>query len=119
MAGSDPSPNCEASFHRFMLQIDEFQLFEIHSRLHFRCTPGHFCVSGSSKQEACPAGTFQKEFGKSSCDDCPERYFCNANILNDTICAHGVQLPSPCPQGFFCPPKMKTGTENGCPQGKA
>ena len=83
------------------------------------CTPGHFCVTGSKQQEPCPSGTYQDKFGQANCSVCPQRYYCNGNIQNDTHCTHGVQLPSLCHQGYFCSAGSKTGYENPCPNGES
>ena len=83
----------------------------------FRCTPGHFCPNGSQAQLPCLPGSFQDEFYKDSCKQCPARYYCDSTIMNATKCSHGVQQPMPCPRGYYCPPGTKTATQFGCPNG--
>ena len=82
-----------------------------------RCTPGYYCPFGSSTQKPCISGSYQDQYYGTSCYLCPEGFFCNGIVLNDTQCSLGVQLPELCPRGFYCPPGMKTGKEYGCPTG--
>ena len=85
---------------------------------HFRCTPGFYCPPASKSQISCEPGTYQDEFYGITCKQCPDRYFCDGLILNETHCTYGVQLPQICPQGYYCPQGSKTGKEYGCPNGK-
>lgn len=106
-----PNGNCSAGFYcpkgQNSSQPEEF-----------RCTPGHYCPPASKAELPCTSGSFQNEFYKNSCKPCPERYFCNGLILNDTHCSHGVQIPEDCPQGYYCRPLSNTGKEHGCPIGR-
>ena len=52
-----------------------------------------------------------------TCKTCPEGFFCDSTVQNDTYCSHGVQNPQPCPTGHFCPNGTKFGQEFGCPNG--
>lgn len=54
---------------------------------------------------------------QASCKDCPEGYYCDGTIQNDTVCNHGVQNPSPCEPGSFCLPGTKFAKEHRCPNG--
>ena len=83
----------------------------------FRCTPGHYCLNGSKAEIPCLPGTYQDEFMQSSCKQCPSGFYCDSTIMNATKCSHGVQQPTPCPRGYFCPSGTKIGTQHGCPNG--
>lgn len=83
----------------------------------YSCTPGHYCPTGSSKQIDCASGTYQDQFTQGSCKTCTEGFYCDGLIQNDTFCSHGVQNPSPCPAGSYCPAGTKFGKEYLCPNG--
>jgi hypothetical protein len=51
------------------------------------------------------------------CKVCPEGYFCDSAVQNDTFCAHGVSNPTPCPAASYCPNGTRFGTEFLCPNG--
>ena len=58
------------------------------------CPTGHFCVSGVSEPEPCPAGSYNDQTGQSSCQICPEGYYCpqgTSYYTNNT-----------CPEGHYC-----------------
>ena len=82
------------------------------------CSPGHACPAGSVQEEACESGTYQDEHQKSTCKRCPEGYYCDGTILNATHCTHGVQFPTPCRVGHYCPNGTKYAQEFKCPPGK-
>lgn len=105
-----PSGNCSAGFYCPPGQNTS-------NPEQYRCTPGHFCRAGSKAETPCPSGSYQDEFYKETCKECPEGYFCDGLILNDTFCSHGVQFPQKCPSGFYCRPASETGKENKCPKG--
>ena len=48
---------------------------------------------------------------------CPEGYYCDSTIQNDTYCSHGVSNPVPCPTGHYCPNGTKFAMEYPCPNG--
>ena len=50
-----------------------------------QCWKGHFCEQGSAIPVQCPNGTYQVNWGQSSCNDCPPGYFCDASAGNVTI----------------------------------
>lgn len=52
-----------------------------------------------------------------SCKTCPEGYYCDGTIQNNTFCSTGVQNPTPCQPGYYCPNGTKYATEFGCPNG--
>lgn len=51
------------------------------------------------------------------CKECPEGFYCDSTLQNDTVCSHGVQNPVPCPAGHFCPNGTKFSSEYGCLRG--
>ncbi len=48
---------------------------------------------------------------------CPDGFYCDSTIQNDTHCSHGVQNPQPCPFGHFCPNGTRYDMEHPCPNG--
>ena len=51
------------------------------------------------------------------CKECPEGYYCDSTLQNDTFCSHGVQNPQACPQGYYCLNGTSLAQEYGCPVG--
>ena len=77
----------------------------------YLCTPGHFCIEGSTQPVRCENGTFQNEQGKSFCKTCPDGYFCdatNAAVVNATLC----------PTGHYCPLGTGNYRDFPCPERK-
>ena len=84
----------------------------------YTCTPGHHCPMGSAHQVPCGSGTYQDEFQQETCKTCPQGFYCDGTILNATHCSHGVQFPTPCIKGHYCPNGTKFARERKCPAGK-
>lgn len=59
------------------------------------CPRGHFCPSGTSHPQPCPAGSYNNLTGQASCFPCPAGYSCPENI--------STYSERPCPAGFSCP----------------
>ena len=83
----------------------------------FKCTPGHHCPNGSTGERPCLSGTYQDEYGQWECKGCPAGFYCDAPFLNVSYCSHGVQLPLPCLQGYYCPNGTAGYWNYGCPNG--
>ena len=74
----------------------------------FRVFPRYFCAD-PTKHEPCPGGTFQREWGATSCDSCPAGYSGLAvGQVDDADCAacfagtYGAPGGcTPCEPGFF------------------
>ena len=50
------------------------------------CSPGKYCLEGTSLMEDCPRGTYRPGFGGASVDDCTQcdaGHFCNDTGLTD------------------------------------
>lgn len=58
------------------------------------CSPGYLCAAGSISKfnEPCAPATFQPLGGLSTCDTCPEGFYCLG----------ATQYPIPCPAGYYC-----------------
>eukprot|EP01029_Cantina_marsupialis_P004433 TRINITY_DN14448_c0_g2_i1.p1 TRINITY_DN14448_c0_g2~~TRINITY_DN14448_c0_g2_i1.p1 ORF type:complete len:1632 (+),score=579.25 TRINITY_DN14448_c0_g2_i1:1-4896(+) len=69
------------------------------------CPAGSYCEEGSDQPTPCAATTYQDMTGKSSCEQCPERYFCG----------EGCDAPEACPTGRYCPAGSSIGIL--CPVG--
>nr|KAF6427833.1 hypothetical protein HJG63_008321 [Rousettus aegyptiacus] len=78
----------------------------------FRCPQGFYCPEGSSQPRACENGTFQPQEAQGSCEPCPAGFYCAASGTGPM--AGG---PSPCLQGYFCPPGSHSATAHPCPRG--
>ena len=68
------------------------------------CDRGNYCTGGV--ETLCPAGTFNREFGKTSCDDlCEAGYFCPVGSYMDQVedCGYGTH-----PEQYYCPPGTPT-----------
>ncbi|EDV25654.1 uncharacterized protein TRIADDRAFT_55968 [Trichoplax adhaerens] len=83
----------------------------------YQCQPGGYCTAGSANQIPCSPGTYQNEMAQISCKSCPTGYYCDGFVLNATHCTHGVQFPTICPTGSFCPVGTRFGDEFKCPKG--
>ena len=96
------------------------------------CSPGHFCPEGTPEQLGCPSGYFQQHNRMSTCEICPQGYYCAAYndynssyiidlgmglFVNYSRSELGVSTPVECPRGSFCPNGTKYSTEYLCPQG--
>lgn len=74
------------------------------------CPPGHWCEASASSPMAnpCPENTYNPDFGavnNTSCDPCPERFFC----------PEGSKEPHMCRPGNYC--GQTDTTEVACPPG--
>jgi hypothetical protein len=77
-----------------------FELNENCQDCNYPCSPGTYFYFNECR--TCPAGTYQPNYGASSCLECPE---------GTSSYRHGVdslQQCSPCPKGYFAP---ETGSE--------
>ena len=70
-----------------------------------------------SVERPCESGSYQDEYGQWECKECPAGFYCDATIVNVTSCMHGVQLPTPCPRGYYCPNGTAEYFSYGCPNG--
>ncbi len=84
------------------------------------CPPGSYCLAGSSAPTLCDVGTYQDEYGQTSCKDCPANYYCpTTNMSAPTLypCAGGylcfgkassptptmlIEGGRPCNAGYYC-----------------
>ena len=81
------------------------------------CSPGHYCPTQSSQEEACPPGTYGPSQGLSdisSCLNCNYGKYCSTSGLSAPegtcnqgyYCTPGKDTPTPvdgtCPVGYFC-----------------
>lgn len=71
------------------------------------CYLGYNCASGShhSFMYRCPRGKYQNSTGSTSCNTCPQGFYCTETSIQPIIC----------PQGFYCP--AGTGFPLKCPLG--
>ncbi|XP_077985306.1 uncharacterized protein LOC144439946 [Glandiceps talaboti] len=97
------------------------------------CSPGHFCVEGSWNQTGCPSGYYQPHWKRSTCDKCPQGFYCKAfgdyedlDAENMTLAGNfsgryrsyrGVSVPTICPEGSYCEEGTRHETEYLCPEG--
>ena len=74
----------------------------------FLCYLGYSCPTGSHHQfmYRCPRGTYQDQFGQSTCKNCPVGSYCNENSILPIICPQGHY----CPSNTYAPLKCKVGT---------
>ena len=71
------------------------------------CPQGNFCPRGSTSPTPCLGGTYMLSTKASTCDVCPEGFYCTPQTGID---------PVVCPAGFYCP--LGTGFDwRGCPPG--
>ena len=73
------------------------------------CLPGEYCPRGSPEPLPCPAGTYTLRQGQSSCQTCPEGFFCPSNTSDFT--------QNSCPQGHYCLSGTQHSTQYPCPEG--
>ena len=72
------------------------------------CPQGYSCPAGdSSSPIACVNSTFQKDFGQSSCENCPPGFECEATVQDDNefnkgLFKNGCITPADCEKGYFC-----------------
>ncbi|GIQ81354.1 hypothetical protein KIPB_002301, partial [Kipferlia bialata] len=71
------------------------------------CPIGYYCPEGSSAAYQCPAGEYQPLPGQSTCEACPERYYCDGNEITPVVC----------PPGYYCPAGSVVYGDNPCPIG--
>ena len=73
------------------------------------CPAGSKCPTGSSTYTQCTAGTYQANKGQSSCNACPEGFYCTAGtiIFSDYVC----------PKGYYCPEGTTSSTQYPCSAG--
>ena len=75
----------------------------------YLCTRGHHCPKGSNWPKPCGNGSYQNEVGKSTCKDCPPRWYCdgtNGPVIDAVIC----------PKGHYCPEKTTDYRDFPCPE---
>lgn len=72
------------------------------------CPKGYMCPQGSKAPTPCAAGTYQPSTGASTCEACPERYYCDGVDGSQKI---------ECPRGYYCPQGTKVPSEHPCPVG--
>ncbi|TFK25236.1 hypothetical protein FA15DRAFT_687150 [Coprinopsis marcescibilis] len=81
----------------------------LHRRTDPRCNPGTYLTKGQCVN--CPAGTFSKEYGRSSCEPArPGYYVPTAGAKQESACQPGTYSQAAkatkcdsCPAGFMCP----------------
>ena len=62
-------------------------------------------------------GHLQRLSFQASCKVCPEGFYCDSTVQNNSLCSNPVQSPVPCPTGHYCPDGTKYAHEFGCPNG--
>ena len=82
-----------------------------------QCSPGYYCLEGSSTEAPCPPGTYLPSAGAHNityCIHCTAGSYCNSSGLAapDSLCQPGYYCPDgqsvpspalyPCPQGYYC-----------------
>ena len=73
------------------------------------CQPGTYCPQGTELPLECPPGSYQDEFGKVGCKDCPEGYYCYGNSSD--------YVGNNCPEGHYCPLNTTDPKEYKCGPG--
>ncbi|XP_023933458.1 uncharacterized protein LOC106181652, partial [Lingula anatina] len=75
------------------------------------CPRGMHCPNGSAIYQECSEGTYANDTGASSCDTCPQGYYCLP------VRPHNASLNAQqCPAGYYCP--AGTGLDwQSCPAG--
>jgi hypothetical protein len=61
------------------------------------CDAGMYCPQNTLVMLKCPAGTYQADTAQTTCDSCPEQFYCPSG---DTV---GTITPVDCPDGHYCP----------------
>ncbi|RUS80927.1 hypothetical protein EGW08_011308, partial [Elysia chlorotica] len=76
----------------------------------FDTPAGHYTLEGAHTPIPCPAGQYQQAQRSSSCEICPQSFYCNGTGTIDTIlcpsghyCPLGSEYPTPCPPGTYNP----------------
>ena len=82
------------------------------SPLNYSCPVGHYCLEGDSKPRPCQSGLYQNLPKQSSCETCPERYYCNAT--HEPVVNYNSHL---CPQGYYCRNGTTFAEEHPCAVG--
>eukprot|EP01022_Parablepharisma_sp_SALTPOND_P023128 TRINITY_DN47_c0_g6_i1.p1 TRINITY_DN47_c0_g6~~TRINITY_DN47_c0_g6_i1.p1 ORF type:complete len:4331 (-),score=484.04 TRINITY_DN47_c0_g6_i1:2741-15733(-) len=74
------------------------------------CPPGYYCPAASKAPVPCEVGTYQNEYGKTSCKDCPVGRYCDVTGISD---------PSGnlCAAGHYCQGKATTKTPTSVTEG--
>ena len=82
-----------------------------------KCSPGYFCLEGSSTEDPCPPGYYLPSAGAKNityCIDCTTGSYCNRSGLAspEGLCTQGFYCPAgqtvpnpnsyPCPYGYYC-----------------
>eukprot|EP01022_Parablepharisma_sp_SALTPOND_P014589 TRINITY_DN199_c1_g1_i1.p1 TRINITY_DN199_c1_g1~~TRINITY_DN199_c1_g1_i1.p1 ORF type:complete len:4309 (-),score=431.50 TRINITY_DN199_c1_g1_i1:34-12960(-) len=67
------------------------------------CPPGSYCLAGSKAPTPCPVGTYQDEYGMTTCKPCPANYYCPMTGMT-TYYHH------PCAEGYVCTGSATTAT---------
>ncbi|MES1909505.1 MAG: hypothetical protein MHM6MM_002234 [Cercozoa sp. M6MM] len=72
------------------------------------CVPGTYCEQGSAVETPCDPGTFNSDYGQSSCRDAPVGRYADTAGASTTLtcprgsyCPQGTAIPVPCPVGTF------------------
>ena len=78
------------------------------------CPPGFYCLLNTkfAEEYACPNGTYNQEYGKSSvmdCQVCPQGYFCEKGTVNPYECPYGTYMP----YGYNKTSRLSIGTAAG------
>nr|XP_057935999.1 SCO-spondin isoform X4 [Doryrhamphus excisus] len=82
------------------------------------CPPGSMCPPGSHRPVPCLPGTYQNEPGQAECVTCPAGFYCAGSMDDDDDRKKpGIQTPTLCPQGNYCPPGSQSGVAFPCPAG--
>lgn len=92
-----PGVDCAAGYYCVTTETDKYAN---------PCPAGFFCLAGIDEPQECNPGTFQVNEISSSCDDCPEGWYCPDSAM---------QIPLLCPPGQWC--GLNTITPSDCPQG--
>jgi hypothetical protein len=71
------------------------------------CTPGFYCLEGTTSEVPCPAGTYEPRDGSYECQVCPQGYYCPVQTVQPIIC----------PPQHYCPIGTRDGTDYQCPDG--
>ena len=85
------------------------------------CPPGYYCPAGSKAPTPCAVGTYQDQYGQTSCKSCPAGRYCDVTGISDPsanlcaagfFCQGGATTKTPksvaeggnqCTAGFYCP----------------
>jgi len=67
------------------------------------CPPGYYCEEATKAPIPCPVGTYQDEYGKTTCKDCPVGRYCDVTGISDPS-------NNKCTAGYYCTGKATTKT---------